>query len=31
MMNAILLIGWVGVIVVSLVAVQVALKKFDLW
>lgn len=30
MMNTILLIGWVGVIVVSLVAAQIVLEKFDL-
>lgn len=30
MMNAIMLFGWLGVIVVSLVASQIVLKKFDL-
>jgi hypothetical protein len=30
MMNVILLFGWLGVVVVSLVASQVILKKFDL-
>lgn len=30
MMNAILLGGWVGVLVVSLVASQIVLKKLDL-
>jgi hypothetical protein len=30
MIAAILLTGWVGVLVVSLIASQVVLKKFDL-